>query len=151
MEADERKVRDAHGEESGRDHDDPVGPGVAAGADLGSRFFELEALGVGELEASDQAEAHGEARGYEEEEEAGAVLGEAVGALAGEKQEGKKCRANEGADLVHGAYALEGDNVILIDTLEFETMDLEEFQASLDAVGLALAQHYPLLAKYMGS
>lgn len=56
-----------------------------------------------------------------------------------------------GEDLVHGAYALEGDNVILLDTLEHESMDLEEFQASLDAVGLALAQHYPLLAKYMNS
>ena len=28
------------------------------------------------------------------------------------------------------------------------TMDLEEFQASLDSTGLALAQHYPRLAKY---
>jgi hypothetical protein len=53
------------------------------------------------------------------------------------------------ADLVHGAYALENDNIILIDTLECETMDLGEFQASMDAIGMALAQHYPLLAKYM--
>jgi hypothetical protein len=28
-------------------------------------------------------------------------------------------------------------------------MDLGEFQASMDAIGMALAQHYPLLAKYM--
>jgi len=40
------------------------------------------------------------------------------------------------------------DDVILIDTLQYETMDLEEFQASLDAIGLALAQHYPILSKY---
>lgn len=52
------------------------------------------------------------------------------------------------ADLVHGAYALEDDKVILVDTLELETMDIEEFQASLDAIGLALAQHYPLLSEY---
>jgi hypothetical protein len=51
-------------------------------------------------------------------------------------------------DLVHGAYGLEGDNVILIDTLEVDTLDLEEFQASIDAIGLALVQHYELLSKY---
>jgi len=52
------------------------------------------------------------------------------------------------SDLVHGAYALDGDDVILLNTLQSETMDLEEFQASLDALGLALAQHYPILSKY---
>jgi hypothetical protein len=53
------------------------------------------------------------------------------------------------ADLVHGAYALENDDIILVDTLESESMELAEFQASMDAIGMALAQHYPLLAKYM--
>jgi len=51
-------------------------------------------------------------------------------------------------DMVHGAYALQGDDVILIDTLEGESMDLTEFQASLDAIGVALSQHYQILAKY---
>lgn len=51
-------------------------------------------------------------------------------------------------DMVHGAYALEQNNVIIIDTLELASMDLEEFQASLDAIGLALAQHYPRLSHY---
>jgi hypothetical protein len=52
------------------------------------------------------------------------------------------------ADLIHGAYAIEGNDVILIDTLEGETLDIEEFQASLDAIGLALRQHYPILSQY---
>jgi hypothetical protein len=52
------------------------------------------------------------------------------------------------ADLVHGAYALEESKVVLIDTLVLETLDIEEFQATLDAIGLALAQHYPVLSKY---
>ena len=52
------------------------------------------------------------------------------------------------AEMVHGAYAIEEDSVILIDSLVAPTMDLEEFQASLDSTGLALAQHYPKLAKY---
>ncbi len=51
-------------------------------------------------------------------------------------------------DLVHGAYAIDGKHVILVDTLEAETMDIEEFEASLDAIGLALAQHYRTLSRY---
>jgi hypothetical protein len=52
------------------------------------------------------------------------------------------------SDLVHGAYALEGDKIVLIDTLEYDTMDFTEFRASLDAFSLALIQHYPILSKY---
>ena len=55
------------------------------------------------------------------------------------------------AEMVHGAYAIEEDSVILIDSLEFPSMDLEEFQASLDSTRLALAQHYSRLAKYRQS
>ena len=52
------------------------------------------------------------------------------------------------SDMIHGAYALEGDDVILLNTLVGATLDLEEFQATLDAIGLALAQHYQTLAGY---
>jgi hypothetical protein len=51
-------------------------------------------------------------------------------------------------DMVHGAYALDGKNVIIIDTLEADGMDIEEFEASIDAIGLALAQHYRVLSRY---
>ncbi len=51
-------------------------------------------------------------------------------------------------DMAHGAYAVDGNAVIIIDTLEAETMDLEELQASMDAIGLALAQHYRSLSAY---
>jgi len=51
-------------------------------------------------------------------------------------------------DLIHGAYGLDGNNVVWIDTLEGETLDLLELQASLDAVSLALSQHYKKLAEY---
>jgi hypothetical protein len=53
-----------------------------------------------------------------------------------------------GKDLLHGAYALEGNEVVLVDTLELATMDLGDFQAALDAIGLALVQHYPILSEY---
>jgi endonuclease/exonuclease/phosphatase (EEP) superfamily protein YafD len=52
------------------------------------------------------------------------------------------------SDMIHGAYALEGEDVILLNTLVGATLDLEEFQATLDAIGLELAQHYHKLAKY---
>jgi hypothetical protein len=51
-------------------------------------------------------------------------------------------------DLLHGAYALEGEHVILIDTLQIESMDLEDLRASIEAMGLALAQHYKILSEY---
>lgn len=51
-------------------------------------------------------------------------------------------------EMIHGAYALEDDSVVVMDTLELVTMDFEEFQASLDALGLAIAQHYHVLSQY---
>jgi hypothetical protein len=51
-------------------------------------------------------------------------------------------------DLMHGAYALENDKIVLIDTLEYDTMDYSEFRATLDAFSLAVTQHYPVLSKY---
>jgi hypothetical protein len=35
-----------------------------------------------------------------------------------------------------------------VDTLEADTLDIEEFEASIDAIGLALAQHYRTLSRY---
>jgi hypothetical protein len=52
------------------------------------------------------------------------------------------------SDMSHGAYALDGNNVIIIDTLEVDSMDLEEFEASIDAIGVALAQHLRILSAY---
>ena len=50
-----------------------------------------------------------------------------------------------GTDLLHGAYALEGNSVVLINTLLSETIDIEEFQATLDAISLSVAEHYERL------
>lgn len=51
-------------------------------------------------------------------------------------------------DLVHGAYGLEGDRVVLVDTLELENLDFTEFEASFDSMTLALASHLGALAPY---
>lgn len=44
-------------------------------------------------------------------------------------------------DLVHGAYGLEDDEVILSDSMELENLDYSEFLASLESLALALASH----------
>ncbi|HET9604769.1 MAG TPA: CesT family type III secretion system chaperone [Gemmatimonadales bacterium] len=51
-------------------------------------------------------------------------------------------------DLVHGSYGLEGDHVVLTDTLELEDLDYSEFEASFDSMTLALASHMSALAPY---
>jgi len=49
------------------------------------------------------------------------------------------------SDLVHGAYGLEGDEVILVDALELQDLDYSEFQASLESLSLAVTSHVQLL------
>jgi hypothetical protein len=48
-------------------------------------------------------------------------------------------------NMIHGAYGIEGENVVLIDTLQSEHLDFNEFQASLDALLLASTQDYQKL------
>jgi hypothetical protein len=51
-------------------------------------------------------------------------------------------------ELVHGSYGIEGDHVVLTDTLELENVDFSEFEASFDSLSLALATHMSALAPY---
>ena len=44
-------------------------------------------------------------------------------------------------DMVHGAYGLEERELIMSDTLELETLDFHEFQASIESMQLAAAGH----------
>lgn len=46
-----------------------------------------------------------------------------------------------GTEMVSGAYGIEENNVILVDTLQDENLDLNEFQASLDGLSLAVSMH----------
>ena len=48
-------------------------------------------------------------------------------------------------DLMHVAYGLEGDNIVLSAALELENLDLNELEALLSDVDLALARHVPTL------
>ncbi len=51
-------------------------------------------------------------------------------------------------ELVHGSYGVEGDHVLLTDTLELADLDYSEFEASFDSITLALASHLGTLAPY---
>ena len=51
-------------------------------------------------------------------------------------------------DLLHGAYGLEEDHVILSDTLALEGLEYRALEASFDAMTLALATHSGALAPY---
>jgi hypothetical protein len=53
-----------------------------------------------------------------------------------------------GSDFLHGAYALDGDEIVALDTIEYETMDKNEFRASIEAMAFALSQHYTLLSQF---
>jgi hypothetical protein len=56
-------------------------------------------------------------------------------------------------EMLHGAYGLEGNDIVATDTLQAENLDFNEFQASVDALNLAITAHYrrlmPLLGKPM--
>ena len=56
-------------------------------------------------------------------------------------------RLNAG-ELLHAAYGLEEDDVVLTETLELENLDQNEFQAVIDSFQMAMATHLEQLAPY---
>jgi hypothetical protein len=52
------------------------------------------------------------------------------------------------SEMIHGAYGMEGNSVVLIDTLQSEHLDLNEFQATVDALLLAITQDYQKLKAF---
>ena len=44
--------------------------------------------------------------------------------------------------MVAGAYGLENEAVVVVDTLQAENLDFNEFQASIDSMALAIREHY---------
>jgi hypothetical protein len=57
----------------------------------------------------------------------------------------KKLLELNATSLVHAAYGLEGDQVVLAAALELTSLDLNELEAVLADVDLALAEHVPTL------
>ena len=54
-------------------------------------------------------------------------------------------------EMVHGAFGLEGDTVVVIHALELENLDLNEFQAVVDDMSLAVGKHHDNLARFAPS
>jgi hypothetical protein len=55
------------------------------------------------------------------------------------------------SDIVHGAYGIEEGELILSDTLELETLDFLEFQASVESMQLAAASHLERIKTLSGA
>jgi CesT_Tir_1 len=53
-------------------------------------------------------------------------------------------------DVVHGAYGIEDGELILSDTLELETLDFPELQASMESIELAATSHMARIRSLAG-
>ena len=51
-------------------------------------------------------------------------------------------------EMMHGAYGIEGDAIVISDALQLENLDYNEFAATVDDIGLAVASHHGRLAKF---
>lgn len=51
-------------------------------------------------------------------------------------------------ELVHAAYGLEEDDVILTDSLQLENLDFNEFQATVDSFQMAMATQIEALSPF---
>jgi hypothetical protein len=52
-------------------------------------------------------------------------------------------------EIPHGAFGIEDDLVVLVDSLETENLDLNELRASVDSLAFTVAQYYTELKNYL--
>jgi hypothetical protein len=52
------------------------------------------------------------------------------------------------SDMVHGAFGIERDAVVITDALALENLDFNEFQSVVDDITMAISRHYPELSKF---
>ena len=50
--------------------------------------------------------------------------------------------------MVAGAFGLEDEAIVIVDTLQGENLDYNEFQATIDSIALAIREHYEELRSY---
>ena len=51
-------------------------------------------------------------------------------------------------EMMHGAYGIEGEVIVISDALQLENLDFNEFAATVEDISLAVASHHSRLAKY---
>jgi hypothetical protein len=54
-------------------------------------------------------------------------------------------------EMVHGAFGLEGETVVLVHALELENLDLNEFQAVVDDLSMAVSKQHATLSRFAPS
>jgi hypothetical protein len=64
------------------------------------------------------------------------------------KQLYKRLLEANATELVHAAYGLEEDDVILTDSLQLENLDFNEFQATVDSFHMAMATQMETLTPF---
>lgn len=52
------------------------------------------------------------------------------------------------SEMMHGAYGVEGEAIVISDALQVENLDFNEFAASIDDITLAVASHHSRLNKF---
>lgn len=52
------------------------------------------------------------------------------------------------SEMMHGAYGVEGEAIVISDALQVENLDFNEFAASIDDITLAVASHHSRLTKF---
>ena len=53
------------------------------------------------------------------------------------------------SEMLHGAYGITGNAIVATDTLQAENLDFNEFQASVDALNLAITSHYKRILGFL--
>jgi hypothetical protein len=52
------------------------------------------------------------------------------------------------SEMVHGAFGIEDDSIVIANALALENLDYNEFSGVVDDFGLAVDKHYPTLSKF---
>jgi hypothetical protein len=71
------------------------------------------------------------------------------GDAAGESKLFRRLLELNATDLLHAAYAIEASRVVLTAALELENLDMNELEAVLADMGMALSKHVPALRELM--
>jgi len=58
-----------------------------------------------------------------------------------------RLNANE---MIAGAYGIEQEAIVIVDTLQAENLDFNEFEAAIDGLSMAIAMHFPKLRAFVG-
>jgi hypothetical protein len=71
--------------------------------------------------------------------------------IPGQKREAFYARLLQlnATEIPHGAFGIEGELVVLSDTLQLENLDRNELQASIDSLAFTVAQYYNELKSFV--